>query len=104
MNIRRRNAVVVAVTIGSLLLVACSQPSRSVNDPKCVAFRKAASVYTDKVTKTRSARRTAENAAIGKSASSPEAADVKRTTDAWLKSKQDLELFYAADKSGCVSH
>lgn len=103
MKTRRLSAVAVAMTVGAVLLVGCTQQSRAVNDPKCVAFRKAASVYTDQVTKTRYARRVAENAAMGKSASSPEAVAVQRTTDAWLKTEQALEHFYAADKSGCVS-
>ena len=103
MKNRRLNAFAVAICVGSLLLVACSQQTRAVNDPKCVAFRKAASVYTNHVTRTRYARRVAENAAIGKLATSPEAAEVKRTTDVWLGAEQSLQKFYAADTSGCVS-
>jgi hypothetical protein len=104
MRTRRLLAVAIAITIGSALLVGCSQQNRAVNDPKCVAFRKAASVYTNRVTRARYARRTAEDAALGKPATSPEAAVVKMATDAWLKAQAGLQHFYAADKSGCVSH
>ena len=104
MKNRRFSAFVVAIGVGSLLLVGCSQQTRAVNDPKCVAFRKAASVYTNHVTRTRYARRVAENAAIGKLATSREATEVKRTTDIWLQAEQALQKFYAADTSGCVSH
>ena len=104
MKHHRFNAFAVAIGVGSLLLVACSQQTRAVNDPKCVAFRKAASVYTNQVTRTRYARRVAENAAIGKLATSREVAEVKRTTDIWLRAEQALHKFFAADTSGCVSH
>lgn len=103
MKTPRLLAPVVVITVAGGLLVGCSQQTRSVNDPKCIAFRKAASVYTDQVTKTRYARRVAENAAMGKSATSPEVVEVKHATDIWLKAKANLQHFYAADKSGCVS-
>jgi hypothetical protein len=104
MRSRRLLVAAIAITVGSALLVGCSQQTLSVNDPKCVAFRKVASVYTNQVTKARYARRVAENAAIGKPATSPEVGAVKVATDAWLKAQSDLQHFYAADKSGCVSH
>jgi hypothetical protein len=103
MRVRRLLVAAIAITIGSALLVGCSQQTRAVNDPKCIAFRKAASVYTNQVTRARYARRTAENAAIGKPADSPEVGGVKVATDAWLKAQTELQHFYAADKSGCVS-
>ncbi len=103
MKARRLSAVVVAITIGGVVLSSCSQQTRAVDDPKCIAFRKAASTYTDQVTKSRYARRVAENAAIGKLADSPEIAEVKRATETWLKAKASLQHFYADDKSGCVS-
>lgn len=103
MKVRRLPAFVVVMAIGAAVLVGCSQQTRAANDPKCIEFRKAASVYTNQVTKTRHARRVAENAAIGKSSISPEVAEVKRTTDIWLKAEANLERFYADDKSGCVS-
>jgi len=101
---KRLPVLALAMMIGSALLVGCSQQTRAVNDPKCVAFRKAASVYTDRVTKTRYARRVAENAALGKARTSPEVAAVEKATEIWLKAKSDLEHFYANDQSGCVSH
>ncbi|OIQ80731.1 hypothetical protein GALL_375130 [mine drainage metagenome] len=101
---KRLPVLALAMMMGSVLLAGCSQQTRAVNDPKCVAFRKAASVYTDRVTKTRYARRVAENAALGKAGTSPEVAEVKKATDVWLKAKSDLEHFYANDQSGCVSH
>lgn len=104
MTARRILALVVAITVGGALLVGCSQQTRAANDPKCIAFRKAASVYTNQVTRTRYAKRVAENAAIGKLATSPEVAEFKRTSEVWLQAKTALEHFYAEDKSGCVSH
>lgn len=101
---KRLPVLALAMMIGSVLLVGCSAQTRAVDDPKCVAFRKAASVYTDRVTKTRYARRVAENAALGKPATSPQVAEVKKATETWLKAKSDLEHFYANDQSGCVSH
>lgn len=99
-----KRRIAVLVVIGSTLLVGCSQQTRAVNDPKCIAFRKAASVYTDRITRARYARRVAENAAIGMAVTSPQVAEVRRTTDIWLKAKANLQHFYANDKSGCVSH
>ena len=104
MRVRRLTAIAGAAVVASVLLVGCSTQTRAVNDPKCVAFRKDASVYTNRVTKARYARRTAENAAIGKPATSPEVNAVKVTTNAWLKTLSDLQHFYSADKSGCVPH
>jgi hypothetical protein len=104
MRVRRLILILSATLIGSVLLVGCSTQTRAVNDPKCVSFRKDASVYTNRVTKARYARRTAENAAIGKPATSPEVNAVKVATNAWLKTLSELQHFYSADKSGCVSH
>lgn len=104
MKVRRLPALVVVLTLGGTLLVGCSQQTRAVNDPKCVAFRKAASAYTNRVTKARYARRMAEGAAVNKGPASPEVAELKRATEVWLKVEADLQRFYADDKSGCVSN
>jgi hypothetical protein len=104
MRVRRLTAIAGATVVASALLVGCSTQTRPVNDPKCVSFRKDASVYTNRVTKARYARRTAENAAIGKPATSPEVNAVKVATNEWLKRLSELQHFYSADKSGCVSH
>lgn len=104
MKVQRSPALFAAIALGCTLLVGCSQQTRAVNDPKCVAFRKAASAYTNRVTKARYERRVAEGAAVDKAASSLEAVEVKRATEVWLKAKADLQRFYADDKSGCVSN
>jgi len=103
MRTRRLSAAVVVVAFFSILVSGCSQQPKAVDDPKCIAFREVASTYTNKVTKARYEKRMAEAAAVGKAALSPEVGTVKRTTDLWLKAKSDLDRFYAADKSGCVS-
>jgi len=103
MNGSRSAKSLIAVTIGVIALAGCSHSSRGVNDARCVEFRKQASVYTDKVTKTRHARRLIEDAIAGKTATPEQKAALRDATNLWLTAKHDLEKFYASDTSGCVS-
>ncbi|HUW77409.1 MAG TPA: hypothetical protein VMV52_01510 [Candidatus Nanopelagicaceae bacterium] len=104
MSARRQLALGLSILVGSGVLSGCSSHTRAVNDPVCVAFRVSASTYTNRITKARYAERMAEIAADGKLAVSPEADALKQAHAVWLKAKSQLEHFYAADKSGCVSN